>query len=338
MLSYLNFRESRRKELAARVIQRFFRVHMKVDSWRQKFIELDFNRIRELQHYTGQTFKDFEEFRSFCKKKMAVDYDFMTKIVGFFGRSYNGQITRRRASTADAPPDMYRKIVLGESLGVGTHDRKTDSTSPRSHAQTSGSSVHFSDEERHRTSAYFPSYAEDHDGAQGMRSLLDEAAEKKRLEEEKEKRVGSMRNKLAVMAREKFGDEIRDIMNRKDAPQPSSIHVASNSSFSVINKDLSRSGAKASFDAPQQRPASALSRNTITSKASFDAPTNPPYVRQLHKSTSGPVLSYAMEAPSDYDPHNNNLQRVVSGVMRPLGERNSSNSKGPIVVTDDPRM
>jgi hypothetical protein len=170
--------------------------------------------------------------------------------------------------------------------------------------------------------------------------MFDEAAERKRLEEEKEKRVSSMRNKLAEMTREKFGDEIQEIMNhRKVAQQPSFIQVASSSSFSVTNKDLSRPG-QTSFDASQPRPASAaLSRNMIASKSSFDAITKAPAsARQLHKSASGPILPYTTETASEYGAQNNYSQQPFSGATGPVDGQSRGKSKEPVVVMDDPRM
>lgn len=348
------FREARRKDLAARIIQRFFRVNVKVDSWRQKFIELDFNRVRELQHYTGQTFKDFDDFKAHCKKKMVVDFDFMTKIIGFFGPSYKGQILRRRMSTMDAPPDQYRKLIRGESLGIGAGEQSPDERSS-SQLQKLMSSFQFSTEGISNTDAGFDSatrasrlrsmtsissFSEDPMGSNGINHMLNEAAEKRRLEQEKTKRIELIKNKLSVETKETFGVDVHEMINAgKEQPQePQPITKAT--SF-AINKELSWSGAHSSFEAPQRRPLSAsISNNIVTSKPSFDQPggffANANHYNKPPNSRSN-IYGYDLPSATDgvTDFSSNKVPRPSTAGARATGRKSS---KSGILANNDPRM
>lgn len=88
----------KKKEVAARIIQKFFKEHVKVVSWRRVFVDVDFNRARQFEKYgvDNVTRTGVLQFSSDGKQRHIVNkmigYGFMSNVIRYLTPTLNKEL------------------------------------------------------------------------------------------------------------------------------------------------------------------------------------------------------------------------------------------------------
>ena len=97
-LLHTHYRDIKKKEVAARIIQKFFKEHVKVVSWRRVFLDVDFNRTRQFEKYgvDNVTRTGVLQFSSDGKQRHIVNkmigYGFMSNVIRYLSPTLNKEL------------------------------------------------------------------------------------------------------------------------------------------------------------------------------------------------------------------------------------------------------